>query len=635
MKQYILEYKSLCKALADIGVWTVMTLVAFLLRLDGDLTGYFKVALQLTAVLLLAKVFLVWYIGSYRQSWRNTTFSDLFQIFIMVTVLSIPYFGAVIVGRSFLSIPISVPIIEYFFSILGLTSLRAFTRFVIKYRIPVVHGSKESKRILIAGAGESGTMVAKEMLKNKEAKMLPIAFVDDDLSKRKQKFMGLPVLGTVYDLPNLVRRLRIDEVVIAMPSESGDAIRRVVEKARMTDASYKIIPGIYDLLSGKVSISQLRNVDVEDLLRRKPVQLDTREIKKYIKDKRILVTGAGGSIGSEIVRQISRFNPKHVILLGRGENSIHTLVREINNEIPNLDYCIRIADVRDYETMERIFKYDRPEVVFHAAAHKHVPLMEENPSQAILNNVVGTRNLVNLSVDHEISHFVNISTDKAVNPTSVMGASKRIAEYIVEWGASQVEDYKVFVSVRFGNVLGSRGSVIPIFKDQIRKGGPITVTHPDMIRYFMTIPEASQLVLQAGALNNNGAVYVLDMGDPVNIEQMARDLITLSGLKPDVDIKVEHTGIRPGEKLYEELLTAEEGTDMTHHEKIFMARKKDVLDNLEIRLNELIEIARFRNKEEIKWAIKEIVPTYTGIFGNGKSLKNATKGVDDAFAIKK
>ncbi len=612
MKKYIVEYKNLFKGLADIGMWSIMTLIAFMLRLDGDLSGYTIPAFQLASILLVAKALLVWYMGSYRQSWRNTTYSDLFQIFMMVTVLSVPYFATVVVGRSFLDIPVSVPIIEYFFAILGLSSLRALTRFVIKYRIPIIHGNKEFKRVLIAGAGESGTMVAKEMLKNKEAKMQPVAFVDDDLSKRKQKFMGIPVLGTVYDLPGLVRRLRTDEIVIAMPSESGDAIRRVVEKARMTDASYKIIPGIYDLLSGKVSISQLRNVDVEDLLRRKPVKLDTKEIKSYIKDRRVLVTGAGGSIGSEIVRQISRFSPSHVILLGRGENSIHNLVREINNEIPGLDYCIRIADVRDYKSLERIFNEDKPEVVFHAAAHKHVPLMEENPSQAILNNVLGTRNLVNLSVNHRISHFVNISTDKAVNPTSVMGASKRISEYIVEWGASQVENNEIFVSVRFGNVLGSRGSVIPIFKDQIQKGGPVTVTHPDMVRYFMTIPEASQLVLQAAALDFNGAVYVLDMGEPVNIEQMARDLIKLSGLEPDKDIKVKHSGVRPGEKLFEELLTAEEGTDMTQHEKIFMARKTGVVEDLGYKLDKLINTAMTGDQESIRREIFQMVPTYSG-----------------------
>jgi FlaA1/EpsC-like NDP-sugar epimerase len=397
-----------------------------------------------------------------------------------------------------------------------------------------------------------------------------------------------------------------------MPSETGDVIRRVVDKASSTNARYRIIPPFTDLLSGKVSISQLREVDVEDLLKRKPVSLSTDAIERYIEGRRILVTGAGGSIGSEIIRQISRFNPKHVIFLGRGENSIHQLVREINEFYPNLDYCIRITDVRDYQSLRKIFQNDKPEVIFHAAAHKHVPLMEENPSQAILNNVLGTKNLVELALENEVSHFVNISTDKAVNPTSVMGASKRIAEHIVEWGASEAGESNTFVSVRFGNVLGSRGSVVPIFKDQIKKGGPITVTHPDMIRYFMTIPEASQLVLQAGALNNNGAVFVLDMGEPVNIQQMARDLIRLSGLEPDKDIEIEFSGIREGEKLYEELLTAEEGTDMTQHEKIFMARKTEVLSNLQERIENLHRVALEGDKDQIKSEIYNMVPTYTG-----------------------
>lgn len=620
MKDIIFSYKGFFKGLADLLTWTSITIVAFLLRLDGDLTGYWSIMLQVTAVLFVLKLALIYYMGSFWQSWRNTGFNDLFKVFLMVSILSIPYFIGVLFVGELLGIPKSIPVIEFILSVFALISLRAGTRFFIKYRVPTKRNQKEKKRVLIAGAGESGSMVVKEMLKSKGSNLYPVAFVDDDLTKRKQKLMGIPVMGTIFDLPQVVRRMNIDEVIIAMPSESGDVIRRVVEKTRQTDASYRIIPDLYDLVSGNVSISQLRNVDVEDLLKRKPVQLETEEIASYIKGKRVLVTGAGGSIGSEIVRQISRFNPKHVILLGRGENSIHQLVREIDSELLDLKYCIRICDVRDRGTLSNIFENDQPEVVFHAAAHKHVPLMEENPSQAILNNVMGTRNLVNLSVKHHISHFVNISTDKAVNPTSVMGASKRISEHIVEWGASQARNGEIFVSVRFGNVLGSRGSVIPIFKDQIEKGGPITVTHPDMVRYFMTIPEASQLVLQAGVLKNNGAVYVLDMGEPVNIEQMARDLIKLSGLEPDKDIKIEHSGIRLGEKLFEELLTAEEGTDMTRHEKIFIARKHSVLDNLEQRLNKLKKVALTGDKDLIKKEIQNFVPTYSG-FKNGVDKK--------------
>lgn len=615
------KYRSYIKAIADIFIWSIATLLAFLLRLDGDLSSYSKIAFNSFLVLFFVKSSLVYFMGTFRQSWRNTGYNDLFRITSMVLMLSFPYMTIVYFGKQLVKIPLSIPFIEFVLAILGLFTIRAATRFFIKYRIPGISRKSGAKRILIAGAGESGSMVAKEMLKNKKAYLQPIAFVDDDLSKRDQKIMGIPVKGTVYDIPAIVRRMNIDEVVIAMPSETGDVIRRVVDKTRMTDAEYRIIPAMYDLLSGKISISQIRNVDVEDLLRRKPIQLDTKQIKSYIKGKRILVTGAGGSIGSEIVRQISRFKPEHVILLGRGENSIHNLVREVNNEISHLDYSIRICDVRDLNTLSQIFDKDKPEVVFHAAAHKHVPLMEENPAQAILNNVIGTRNLVNLSVENGISYFVNISTDKAVNPTSVMGASKRIAEYIVEWGASQVEDGQVYVSVRFGNVLGSRGSVIPIFKDQISKGGPVTVTHPNMVRYFMTIPEASQLVLQAGALNNNGAVFVLDMGEPVNIEQMARELIKLSGLQPDVDIEIKHTGIRPGEKMFEELLTSEEGIDMTHHEKIFMARKTGVVENLEARLNNLMDIANSGDKELIREAIYNFVPSYSG-FENLKKNKS-------------
>lgn len=612
MKDFIISHKGFFKGVADLLTWTAITAISFLLRLDGDLSGYWPVIFQASAILFVVKFALIYYMGSFRQSWRNTGFNDLFHVFAMISILSVPYIFIVLIGSEVIGIPKSIPVIEFILSVFALMSLRAGTRFFIKYRIPINRSHKEKKRILIAGAGESGTMVVKEMLKSKDTNLYPVAFVDDDLSKRKQKIMGVPIVGTVFDLPQVVRRMNIDEVIIAMPSETGDVIRRLMDKIRQTDASYKIIPDLYDLVSGKVSISQLRNIDVEDLLKRKPVKLETNEIASYIKGKCILVTGAGGSIGSEIVRQVSRFNPKKIVFLGRGENSIHQLVLEINETMPNLNYCIRIGDVRDLGTMKRIFQEEEPDVVFHAAAHKHVPLMEENPTQAVFNNVMGTRNLVNLSVQHGVSHFVNISTDKAVNPTSVMGASKRISEHIVEWGATQAKNGEVFVSVRFGNVLGSRGSVIPIFKDQIKKGGPITVTHPDMVRYFMTIPEASQLVLQAGALNNNGAVYVLDMGEPVNIEQMARDLVKLSGLEPDRDIKIEHSGVRPGEKLFEELLTAEEGTDMTRHEKIFMARKTGVMVDLEQRLNLLKAAAKTGDAEAIKKEIFNIVPTYSG-----------------------
>lgn len=607
------QYRDIIKYLFETIVWSLVTVMAFLIRLDGDLTGYQSEVIFATSILLIFKSVSVLYFGTFRQSWRNTGFRDLFSLLRSVLIVSAIFLISTIVlrGIGIFNIPLSVPVIELVLSLLVLSGLRVFTRFYFVYRNPNTVTKENSKRVLIAGAGESGNMAAREMFRHPEAGLKPVAFLDDDKSKHGQKFLGLPVVGTIDEMKKAVDRLKINEILIAMPSESGKVIRRVVDYAAATGIRYKIIPSIYDLISGKVTINQIRKVDVEDLLRRKPVELNMSLIEGYIANRTVLVTGAGGSIGSEIVKQITRFKPQNVILLGRGENSIHQLVNEIEFSFSDLNFSIQIADIRDEKTMERVFKTYKPDVIFHAAAHKHVPLMEANPEQAVLNNVLGTRNLVNLAVKYKVSHFVNISTDKAVNPTSVMGASKRISEQIVQWGASQAKGKQNFVSVRFGNVLGSRGSVIPKFKEQIRRGGPVSITHPEMVRYFMTIPEASQLVLQAGALNMNGSVFVLDMGDPVNIEKMARDLIVLSGLEPDKDIKIEYTGIRPGEKLYEELLTAEEGTDMTHHEKIYVARSVDSIDNLDDQLNAIIDVARNGTREEVKNSIKEMLPTYS------------------------
>ncbi|MCG2590424.1 polysaccharide biosynthesis protein [Rhodohalobacter sulfatireducens] len=612
MLKRIIDQRDFWKFFLELGVWTSITIVAFALRLEGEFNGYIQEIVLVTAVLAVFKAISIYLFGTFRQSWRNIGFRDLFSLLKSISLVSILFLASAFLLRNEFVIPYSVPVIEYSLSLLILSGMRVSTRFYLVYWNPtyVRKKGKNKYRVLIAGAGESGNMAAREMFRHPQAGMHPVAFLDDDKSKQEQKFLGIPVVGTIDDMEEAVKKYKIDEILIAMPSESGEVIRRVVEQARKTDAKYRIIPSIYDLISGKVSINQIRDVDVEDLLRRKPVELNTGLIKDYTEGKTILVTGAGGSIGSEIVRQLSRFNPGEVVLMGRGENSIHQLINEINYHFSNLNYAIEIGDVRDSETLERLFKKYEPQVVFHAAAHKHVPLMEANPEQAIFNNVCGTRNLVQIALEFNVTHFVNISTDKAVNPTSVMGATKRISEQIVQWGANQTKNGEVFVSVRFGNVLGSRGSVIPKFKEQIKRGGPISITHPDMVRYFMTIPEASQLVMQAGALNMNGSVFVLDMGEPVSIETMARDLITLSGFEPDKDIEIEYTGMRPGEKLFEELLTAEEGTDMTQHEKIYVAKSIDVINDLSNKLDQLEKIASGGNHEQIKSAIKDIVPTY-------------------------
>ncbi len=481
-----------------------------------------------------------------------------------------------------------------------------------KERLGKREAASEGRRrhVLIAGAGESGSMMAREMRRHPEKGLIPVGFVDDDKSKLRTRVAGVPVVGTLNRLAAAARASGADEVLIAMPSADGDTIRRVVDQARKADLEYRILPAIHDLISGTVSISQIRPVNLEDLLRRDPIELETSLIRQYVTGRRILVTGAGGSIGSEIVRQIARFEPAHIVLLGRGENSVFLIEQEMRRSYPDIQVSPVITDVRDMEKLEQVFSTHRPEVVFHAAAHKHVPLMEANPDQAIFNNVGGTRNLATLALEFDVARFVNVSTDKAVNPTSVMGASKRCAELIVRQAAERCKPNQHFVSVRFGNVLGSRGSVVPFFQKQIARGGPVTVTDANMIRYFMTIPEAAQLVLQAGGMNTPGAVYVLDMGKPVKIVDLARDLILLSGLEPDRDIEIKVTGMRPGEKLYEELLTAEEGTIESQHRKIFVAPKKAMpSEELSSLLDRLFDAAAQRDGLAIRRALLDIIPT--------------------------
>jgi len=512
--------RAFTKFAIELTAWYSITFIAYFLRLEWEVITLSKDIFVLATGLLPFKATLILSYGMHKMSWRYAVISDFKAIAMAIATYLVVFMTAGFFIRESMLLPMTVPFIEAFLSIILFVSIRLSSRFVLRERKVIDYYKKrnqDDRRVLILGAGESGTLIAKEMQRHFEMGLIPVGFLDDAAGKQNQRILGLPVLGNLSKMPHVVREKAIDEVIIAMPSEAGDVIRRVVEEARKAKVQFRTIPGIYDLISGKISIQQIRNVQVEDLLRRNPVKLDTSRIGAYIRGRRILVTGAGGSIGSEIVRQVCRFKPASVILLGRGENSIFEAMREFRSTFPDITFEIKICDVRDIHTLEQVFKDHQPEVVFHAAAHKHVYLMEKNPSQAIFNNIGGTRNLATLSLDYGVNYFVNISTDKAVNPTSIMGASKRIAENVMLQAASKAKDDQVFVSVRFGNVLGSRGSVVPIFKDQISKGGPITVTDPDMIRYFMTIPEASQLVLQAGALNMNGAVFVLDMGEPVKL----------------------------------------------------------------------------------------------------------------------
>lgn len=446
------------------------------------------------------------------------------------------------------------------------------SRFVWRmYRDTYIKKPESEKRTLIIGAGSAGTMIARQLQNNHHAGLVPVAFIDDDVKKHNLDILGIPVIGGVETIETSVKDLKIDNVVIAIPSLNRKELNVIFQECAKTNVKTQILPMIEDLATGKVSVNQFRDVQVEDLLGRDPVELDMESISEYVTNKVVLVTGAGGSIGSEICRQISKFNPEKLILVGHGENSIYLIETELRDlyKNSNIEFITEIADLQDEEKMETVMKTYSPHVVYHAAAHKHVPLMERNPEEAVKNNIIGTMNTAKAASTYSVETFVMISTDKAVNPTSVMGATKRLAEMIIQH-MDKTSDTK-FVVVRFGNVLGSRGSVIPRFKQQIQDGGPVTVTHPDMIRYFMTIPEASRLVIQAGALANGGETFVLDMGDPVKIVDLARNLIILSGNTVE-DIGIEFTGIRPGEKLFEELFKDNEVDEQAVYPKIYVGK---------------------------------------------------------------
>lgn len=592
----------------DVFIWMLVTPVAYLLRVEGSWYSQTESVLWVTLSLVPIKLAIILYDKTFLQSWHRVGLRDLFIINRGVLASTAVFVGIAYLFRNELFIPYSVPLIEAMLLIIALGGVRLTARLWYEYKFrrhPELKNNRD--RVLIAGAGDAGTMIAREMMRHPEAGMKPVGFIDDDKNKQRQRFLGLEVFAGTDRVAGVCRKHNIDVLLIAMPSESGEVIRNIVEMAQGCDLEYKIIPAIHELLSGQVTMNQIRDVDVEDLLRRDPVELNMNEIADYLNHRTILVTGAGGSIGSEIVRQIYRFEPEQVILLDHSEYNIYKLEQELAENASINNYSPVVADVRDINTLQGIFERYRPDVVFHAAAHKHVPLMEGNPEQAILNNVGGTKNVVELALEFNVEHFVNVSTDKAVNPTSIMGASKRISEYVVENASREAKPSQIFASVRFGNVLGSRGSVVPKFKQQIKNGEPITVTHPDMTRYFMTIPEASQLVLQAGGLEETGAVYVLDMGEPVKIMDLAKDLIKLSGLTPNVDIPIEITGVRPGEKLYEELLTDKETTSVTKYEKIHVAQQNGLPAAFTERLDELMDYAIEAEHDKVRRALSDLI----------------------------
>ena len=501
-------------------------------------------------------------------------------------------------------------------------SFRIYRRMISHGRV-LLNSSNISnlEKILIIGAGSCGQLIIEEIRKQNPIKQKVIGVIDDNPSKIGTYLRGIKILGNRNKIIAISEEKNVDLILIAMPSVDGKVKKEIIEICQSTRAKVKIIPGMYELIGGKVSLNRMRDIDLRDLLGREEVILDKQGIKDYIENKVVMVTGGGGSIGSELCRQIAKFSPKLLLILDIYENNAYELENEIISNFKNLKEKVLIASVREEKRLENIFNEYKPQVIFHAAAHKHVPLMERNPEEAIKNNVIGTLNVAECAHKYGAERFVLISTDKAVNPTNVMGASKRMCEMIIQ--AIDKNSNTEFVAVRFGNVLGSNGSVIPLFKKQIAKGGPVTLTHKKITRYFMLIPEAAQLVLQAGAYAKGGEIFVLDMGNPVLIYDLAKDLIKLSGFEPEIDIKIEITGLRPGEKLYEELLMDEEGLRKTSHEKIFIAKPGEYdFEMLKLGVNALKKIADLGDVETLKTALQFIVKTYKRLDTENNSVFN-------------
>jgi FlaA1/EpsC-like NDP-sugar epimerase len=570
------------------------------------------------ASLLVVRPAIYYAFGLYNRWWRYASVPELVRILEAVTVGSVIILALVFGllaprangNRVFSG---TIMLTEWMLNLLAVGGTRLLLRLLQTPSLPTAsHLVKGGplRRVLIMGAGDAGALILREMQNNRALNYLPVGLLDDDPAKQHARIYGVPVMGTRHDIPQLARLHGVDEVVIAMPTAPGSAIREVRAICAGANIATKTIPGLYELIGGTVNINQIREVSIEDLLRREPVRTDLAAVEGFLANKVVMVTGAGGSIGSELCRQIVVRRPKRILLLGHGENSIYHIWGELAQRHPALDIVPLIADIRDADRVERLLMQHRPEVIFHAAAHKHVPLMECNPEEAFTTNVLGTQNLVRAAESADTDCFVLISSDKAVNPVNIMGASKSLAEVVVQQAARR--SGKRFGVVRFGNVLGSRGSVVPLFERQIAAGGPVTITHPDMTRFFMTIPEAVQLVLQAAVLGHSGEVFVLDMGEQIRIVDLARDLISLSGLTPEEDIPIVYTGVRPGEKLYEELTDAGETAVRTAHAKVFQIAHSDLPseERLARGLSCVLDHARNNDIPGLNQALCDLLPTF-------------------------
>jgi FlaA1/EpsC-like NDP-sugar epimerase len=590
---------------------------AFVLRFDGQVPMDRAVQLlALLPVVVVLQLVTLRVFGADKHSWRYTSIQDLSAIGTAVLatglILGLSRAGAprIVEDLDWMMLPYGVVAGYVVMAALLLAGIRVLRRVLSERReVKRLHVDGEVRRVLLVGAGRAGVMVANEVQSRPDMGMVPVGFVDDDPQKVGRRIVGLDVIGTSDDLAELVVEFDVDEVIITIAAATGATIRSLVDKVERVGKRPLIVPGVYEIVGGRVSLSRIRPVAPEDLLGRAPVELDEDALGELLTDHLVMVTGAGGSIGSELARQAARFAPKRLVLVERAEPALWAIHRELTAAHPHLDVVPAMADVTDPVRIDALLAEHRPSTILHAAAHKHVPMMEENPGEAVKNNLVGTRTLVDAAVTHGTERFVLISTDKAVNPTSVMGATKRLAERYVQHVADQ--SGRDFVSVRFGNVLGSTGSVVPIFQEQIANGGPVTVTHPQMRRYFMTIPEAAQLVLQAACLGDSGEILVLDMGEPVRIVDLAEAMIRLSGHEPGVDIPIEFSGLRPGEKLFEELSLTEEGAERTRHPKIWIGRNSAPdWTSAECDIAELVEHADQLEPASLRHLIASHVPEF-------------------------
>ncbi|MFO0648121.1 MAG: nucleoside-diphosphate sugar epimerase/dehydratase [Polyangiales bacterium] len=628
LPQLVFSYRRVFVVLVHLALWAGAFIGAFLLRFDARIPAPFWALIRIWLPVALAiRTAVYFYFGMFHGLWRYTGARDLVTLFqaasvsTMITVLYVHFVGP-------LGLPRTVFVLEWLMSIFAVGGLRFSVRTLreISHQVTVSSNVDGRKKILIVGAGDGGEMLMRELTRTHGARYECVGFVDDNPAKRGERIHNVPVLGPIASVPDLVSRHEVDEVIVAIPSASGREMRRIVGMCSKDGVRIRTIPGVESLIEGRVTVSQLRNVAIEDLLGRDPVKLETELIAARLNGAVVMITGAGGSIGSEMCRQVCRFGPSKLLLVEQAENALFQIHRELREAFPEITLVPQIADICDTRRMEALFSRHRPNVVFHAAAHKHVPMMEWNAGEAIKNNVFGTRKVADLADQYGVQSFVMISTDKAVNPTSVMGVSKRVAEIYIQ-SLSQRSQTK-FITVRFGNVLGSNGSVVPIFQEQIARGGPVTVTHPDMKRYFMTIPEASQLVLQAGVMGDGGEIFVLDMGEPVKIVDLARDLITLSGLRPGEDIEIAFAGIRPGEKLFEELAADDEHADKTRHPKIFVGRFRPYdWEQVETGMAALHECSDGADDERVRLCFKQLVPEYNPVVLSGPPGTNRERRV--------